>query len=177
MKGRVSRAFFTVCACSVSTGDHLYRMDYQDFVLKHRQSGADITVSALPMDEERATAFGVMKIDNTGRIIDFAEKPKGELLDSFKVDTTVLGLDKKRCASVALAESMSACLAVRSLHRQIRLEPGRRFPLGLDGRPRETAGHGSIEPWVLAASACFAPMRLLQCECVLCSSSYRRQRR
>ncbi len=34
-------------------GDHLYRMDYQDFVRKHRQSKADITVAALPMDQVR----------------------------------------------------------------------------------------------------------------------------
>ncbi|KAJ1384890.1 Nucleotidyl transferase domain [Sesbania bispinosa] len=45
---------------------------------KHRETDADITVAALPMDEKRATAFGLMKIDEEGRIIEFAEKPKGE---------------------------------------------------------------------------------------------------
>ena len=49
-------------------GDHLYRMNYQDFVHTHRQTGADITVAALPTDEKQATAFGLMKIDETGRI-------------------------------------------------------------------------------------------------------------
>ena len=49
-------------------GDHLYRMNYQDFVLKHRKTGADITVAALPSDEKKATAFGLMKIDGTGRV-------------------------------------------------------------------------------------------------------------
>ena len=73
-------------------------MDYQDFVLKHRQSGAAITVAALPMDQQRAEAFGVMKIDDSGRIVDFAEKPKGAALDAMRVDTTVLGLDAERCA-------------------------------------------------------------------------------
>lgn len=36
-------------------------MDYMDFVQKHRETGADITVSALPMDNQRASDFGLMK--------------------------------------------------------------------------------------------------------------------
>ncbi|XXG79429.1 hypothetical protein AAC387_Pa09g0499 [Persea americana] len=35
----------------ILSGDHLYRMDYMDFVQNHRQSGADITISSLPMDD------------------------------------------------------------------------------------------------------------------------------
>lgn len=80
----------------IHAGDHLYRMNYQDFVLKHRKTGADITVAALPSDEKKATAFGLMKIDDTGRIIDFAEKPKGDALKAMMVDTTILGLDPAR---------------------------------------------------------------------------------
>ncbi len=79
-----------------AAGDHLYRMNYQDFVLKHRKTGADITVAALPSDEKKATAFGLMKIDDSGRIIDFAEKPSGDALKAMMVDTTILGLDPER---------------------------------------------------------------------------------
>lgn len=43
-------------------------MNYQDFINTHRSTGADITVAALPTDEKQASAFGLMKIDNTGRI-------------------------------------------------------------------------------------------------------------
>lgn len=71
-------------------------MNYQDFVLKHRKTGADITVAALPSDEKKATAFGLMKIDDTGRIINFAEKPKGDALKAMRVDTSILGLDPAR---------------------------------------------------------------------------------
>ena len=46
----------------------MYRMNYQDFVHTHRTTGADITVAALPTDEKQATAFGLMKIDGSGRI-------------------------------------------------------------------------------------------------------------
>lgn len=69
----------------VLAGDHLYRMDYQKFVQVHRETGADITVAALPMDEVRATAFGLMKIDDKGRIIEFAEKPSGDELRAMQV--------------------------------------------------------------------------------------------
>ena len=41
-------------------------MNYQDFINTHRQTGADITVAALPANEKQATAFGLMKIDGTG---------------------------------------------------------------------------------------------------------------
>jgi hypothetical protein len=71
----------------ILSGDHLYRMDYEYFVAKHRECAADITVGAVPMDEERAAAFGLMKIDDTGRIIDFAEKPTGDELKAMMVSS------------------------------------------------------------------------------------------
>jgi len=76
----------------ILSGDHLYRMDYAAFVQKHRECDADITIGCLPMDDERASDFGLMKIDETGRITEFAEKPEGDALKAMKVDTTVLGL-------------------------------------------------------------------------------------
>ncbi|KAG6407135.1 hypothetical protein SASPL_130119 [Salvia splendens] len=90
----------------ILAGDHLYRMDYERFIQAHRETDADITVAALPMDEKRATSFGLMKIDEEGRIIEFAEKPKGEQLKSMKVDTTILGLDDKRAKEMPYIASM-----------------------------------------------------------------------
>ncbi|XP_047047179.1 glucose-1-phosphate adenylyltransferase small subunit 1, chloroplastic/amyloplastic-like [Lolium rigidum] len=90
----------------ILAGDHLYRMDYQKFIQAHRETDADITVAALPMDEERATAFGLMKIDDEGRIVEFAEKPKGEMLKSMMVDTTILGLDNERAKELPYIASM-----------------------------------------------------------------------
>jgi glucose-1-phosphate adenylyltransferase len=76
----------------ILSGDHLYRMDYSEFVQRHRDTNADITISVVPMDEKRASAFGLMKMDDAGRIVDFSEKPKGEALQQMRVDTTTLGL-------------------------------------------------------------------------------------
>lgn len=90
----------------ILAGDHLYRMDYQKFIQVHRETDADITVAALPMDEKRATAFGLMKIDLEGRIVEFAEKPKGESLKAMMVDTTILGLDEERAKELPYIASM-----------------------------------------------------------------------
>ncbi len=77
----------------ILSGDHLYRMDYRDFINRHRETNADITLSVVPMDEQRAPEFGLMKIDDDGRVIDFSEKPKGDALREMAVDTSVLGLN------------------------------------------------------------------------------------
>ncbi|KAH8965549.1 hypothetical protein BDL97_04G123700 [Sphagnum fallax] len=90
----------------VLAGDHLYRMDYQQFIQVHRETNADITVAALPMDEARATAFGLMKINEKGRIVEFSEKPKGDALKAMQVDTTVLGLDAERAKQMPYIASM-----------------------------------------------------------------------
>ena len=55
------------------TGDHLYRMDYRDFVRKHKESGAAITIAALPCNEKDASAFGLMKIDSTGKVVEVGQ--------------------------------------------------------------------------------------------------------
>ena len=44
-------------------------MDYMKFVEHHRATGADITIGCLPVDMERASDFGLMKIDEDGRIV------------------------------------------------------------------------------------------------------------
>ncbi|MCM0590765.1 MAG: glucose-1-phosphate adenylyltransferase [Gloeotrichia echinulata DVL01] len=80
----------------ILSGDHLYRMDYRQFVQRHRDTNADITLSVIPMDDRRASDFGLMKIDDSGRVIDFSEKPKGQALANMRVDTTILGLTQEQ---------------------------------------------------------------------------------
>lgn len=90
----------------ILSGDHLYRMDYMDFVQRHVDTNADITVSCLPMDDSRASDFGLMKIDKTGRVIQFAEKPKGSDLRAMRVDTTLLGLSPQEAEKHPYIASM-----------------------------------------------------------------------
>ena len=83
-----------------------YRMDYMKFVLNHVEKNADVTIACIPCDDQRASDFGLMKIDDKGRITDFAEKPKGADLEAMKVDTTVLGLDSVKAAEQPYIASM-----------------------------------------------------------------------
>ncbi|CAI0466254.1 unnamed protein product [Linum tenue] len=87
-------------------------MDYMAFVQNHRQSGADITISSLPIDDKRAGAsdFGLMKIDNKGSVLSFSEKPRGDELKAMAVDTTVLGLSKDEAVKKPYIASMGVYL-------------------------------------------------------------------
>ena len=60
----------------VLSGDHLYRMDYREMLRCHKENDADLTVSVMKVPMEEASRFGIMTVDDSGRIIKFAEKPK-----------------------------------------------------------------------------------------------------
>ncbi len=66
----------TVDLVLILSGDQLYRMNFQEMIETHLQSKAHATIAALPVDEEVAKACGIMRIDATGRLTDFLEKPK-----------------------------------------------------------------------------------------------------
>ena len=59
----------------ILAGDHVYKMDYELMLQQHVDSGADVTVACLEVSREEASAFGVMHVDETDRIVDFVEKP------------------------------------------------------------------------------------------------------
>ena len=90
----------------ILSGDHLYRMDYRDFLRHHHDTGADVTVSVLPVDESRATGFGLLKSSPTGRIVEFREKPAAHALDAMRVDTTRFGLSPEDAAQRPFLASM-----------------------------------------------------------------------
>ncbi|MBC7352026.1 MAG: glucose-1-phosphate adenylyltransferase [Thermogutta sp.] len=60
----------------VLSGDQLYRMDYRELLETHQKSEADVTIAALPVTAEAASSLGIMRIDETGRVVGFLEKPK-----------------------------------------------------------------------------------------------------
>src|SRR5262249_2422065 len=92
----------------ILSGDHLYRMDYRHFIARHEDTGADITLSVTAALREDASGFGLVKIDDSGRVVEFSEKPQGEALERMFVDTTQLGLSREQaerrpfCASMGI---------------------------------------------------------------------------
>ncbi|HHT9122437.1 MAG TPA: glucose-1-phosphate adenylyltransferase [Candidatus Wunengus sp. YC63] len=70
----------------ILSGDQLYRMNYQEVIKMHIASGAEVTVSAIPVERKDAYHLGILKVDEQGRIIDFFEKPKdGKVIDSLSL--------------------------------------------------------------------------------------------
>jgi glucose-1-phosphate adenylyltransferase len=60
----------------VLSGDQLYRMDYRQMIAAHEQSGADVTIAGIPVDRQTARSMGLMRVDESGRVAGFLEKPQ-----------------------------------------------------------------------------------------------------
>jgi len=58
----------------ILSGDHVYKMDYTPLIEDHQQSGADITIATFK-PHDSLSRYGVLKSDETGRLIHFQEKP------------------------------------------------------------------------------------------------------
>jgi glucose-1-phosphate adenylyltransferase len=59
----------------ILAGDHLYRMDFNEMIDSHIESGADITIAAQPVTPADATEMGIFLFDDRGQIGGFEEKP------------------------------------------------------------------------------------------------------
>lgn len=90
----------------ILSGDHLYSMDYRPFIEHHRQYGADISLSVVPVNREKASDFGLVKIDANGRVVEFSEKPEGKELDRMAVNTSLFGMDPEQAARKPFIASM-----------------------------------------------------------------------
>jgi glucose-1-phosphate adenylyltransferase len=103
----------------ILSGDQLYRMDLQDFLKKHKDSGAAITIACTAVSRENSSQLGILKANRKGEITEFLEKP-GPVRDisDFKIPPE-LKTDKTKgdeyLASMGIyifnAEAMESCLA------------------------------------------------------------------
>jgi glucose-1-phosphate adenylyltransferase len=60
----------------ILSGDQLYRMDFRDMLATHCGAKADVTIAAKPVNRSEATSLGVMRVNGTGRVVGFLEKPQ-----------------------------------------------------------------------------------------------------
>jgi glucose-1-phosphate adenylyltransferase len=60
---------------AVFGGDHIYKFDVSEMDTAHRVSNADLTIAAFPVPRAEASSFGVIQVDNEGRVTGFQEKP------------------------------------------------------------------------------------------------------
>ncbi len=71
----------------ILSGDQLYRMDYREMMRTHRETGADVTIAAIPVDRQTARSMGLMRVDDSGRVLGFLEKPKtDEQIDTVRME-------------------------------------------------------------------------------------------
>lgn len=114
----------------ILSGDHLYRMDYRQFLQKHFDTNADVTISVIPCTLKEAEGFGLLKTNNDGKIIEFKEKPTGEELEAMRVDTTRFGLSEEESNKRPYLASMG--IYVFDYQRLVELlnEDEKRFDFG-----------------------------------------------
>lgn len=71
----------------ILSGDQLYRMDYRSLMRTHLRSNADVTISCIPVTREEARGFGVMQLEDSGKVRGFVEKPQtDEELEAVRTD-------------------------------------------------------------------------------------------
>ncbi len=71
----------------ILSGDQLYRMDYRQMLQTHIESGAEVTIASIPVTRSAAKSLGVMRCDDTGRVLGFLEKPQTDQeLDMVRTD-------------------------------------------------------------------------------------------
>lgn len=59
----------------ILSGDHIYKMDYEQMLAEHKASYADASIAVIEVPKQEASRFGIMNADATGRILEFEEKP------------------------------------------------------------------------------------------------------
>jgi len=59
----------------ILSGDHIYKMDYNEMLQAHKKSNSDVTIAALTVTLEEATRFGIMNVNDDNSIYEFEEKP------------------------------------------------------------------------------------------------------
>lgn len=59
----------------ILSGDHIYKMDYDDMLQTHKDNLASLTVAVIDVPLKEASRFGIMNTDASDRIVEFEEKP------------------------------------------------------------------------------------------------------
>jgi len=88
----------------ILSGDQLYQMDFEKMARYHVAQNADITIATIPVKPDKATAFGIMKVNQHGFINSFVEKPNLDILPNWKshVDQKLVDQGREYLASMGI---------------------------------------------------------------------------
>ena len=100
----------------ILSGDQLYRMDFRLVLQQHVDSGADITIAAMPVERQQAKSLGILQVDGNRRIVRFVEKPKEDaVLDELCIHSPLslqLGLPNN-------SDQMLASMGIYVFNREV----------------------------------------------------------
>ena len=129
----------------ILAGDHLYRMDFNEMIDSHIESGADITIAAQPVTPADATEMGIFLFDDRGQITGFEEKPTAARLaamgSSIPHGTTAGGVTPDK----PFVASMGIYVFSREVLLEILEQPGVDF--GKEIIPKALGNH-LVNPYV-----------------------------
>jgi glucose-1-phosphate adenylyltransferase len=94
----------------ILSGDQLYRKDFGDMIRTHAAAQADVTIAAMPVTREAARSLGVMRVDETGRVVGFLEKPQTDQ------EIDVVRMDPRWIDSRGIASRGRDCLASMGIY-------------------------------------------------------------
>ena len=60
----------------ILSGDHIYKINYDKMLEYHKANHADATIAVIEVPMKEASRFGIMNTNETGRIVEFEEKPE-----------------------------------------------------------------------------------------------------
>jgi glucose-1-phosphate adenylyltransferase len=113
----------------ILSGDQLYRMDYRQLLQTHRENQADITIAVLPVPQNQAGSFGIVRLDDSGLVKSFLEKPQNEA-DLERMRTPPEWLGRRLIASKG--RSHLASMGIYLFKRQVLFEMVNAPPLATD---------------------------------------------
>jgi glucose-1-phosphate adenylyltransferase len=94
----------------ILSGDQLYRMDFGEMLATHLSSKADVTIAGKPVNRSEAGGLGIMRVDPTGRVVGFLEKPKTER------ELNDVAMDRKWLESRGITSNSRDCLASMGIY-------------------------------------------------------------
>jgi glucose-1-phosphate adenylyltransferase len=104
-------------------------MDFRQLVRSHRESQADVTIAVLPVSEDQVSGFGIVRLDDSGKVVGFVEKPRtAEQRDPFRTPAEWI----ERQGSAAGGRNYLASMGIYVFERKALLDLLNARPLATD---------------------------------------------
>ena len=121
----------------ILSGDQLYRMDFRHLLETHRKSNADVTIAVMPVAQEQTPQLGLLRADDTGRVMSFVEKPQtADKRDPLRMDEAWMEARGVKSAGRPFLANMGIYLFRRDALFQLLNEPPLATDFGKEIFPR-----------------------------------------